>query len=164
VQLNIKKYTYCDSGVQTQDVQKIIQKWKTNRLTVFAFILIKFHCLEFHFSAWFEAKLDKNFSLSIIYVTDHRLSPHFNHCHIQEEKIQCCLIIFSYYIFQAFPDVFTERELYGLHLDCANLECHWSGTYGDKEVRIRGLSLKRPFTPIFLLRLSPFDECEWVES
>jgi hypothetical protein len=37
-------------------------------------------------------------------------------------------------IFQVFPDVFTKRELKGVHLHCANSGCEWHGTYEKLEV------------------------------
>ena len=37
-------------------------------------------------------------------------------------------------IFQVFPDVFTKRELNGLHLHCANPGCSWQSTYEKLEV------------------------------
>jgi hypothetical protein len=33
-----------------------------------------------------------------------------------------------------FPDVFTKRELNGLHLHCTNQGCPWHGTYEALEV------------------------------
>ena len=43
-------------------------------------------------------------------------------------------------IFQVFPDVFTNRELNGLHLHCANPGCSWQSTYDQLEVNwgVRG--------------------------
>ena len=34
----------------------------------------------------------------------------------------------------AFPDVFTKRELRGLHLHCFNSGCPWHGIYEELEV------------------------------